>query len=226
MIEFNGLSGFQELLMEMKHFRNSTGDDRSAEIHEAQLQIKARHYIVSLPFHVLESVHPQIVVRRIREFPEEERTLLGSITACFLNHGAGFRDNQLLCDQVKTCDESGEALYRLISGWPLMPDHYKFTDAGWSQLPMMHWSRIEKIERVSEENGKVAKIAEFYRPAFSQLTDSEKSTSLEWLSFKMHPDRWVIFREKLLDTTWPGSPFIQRAAEKIWKKMVMEDLAQ
>ena len=226
MIKFNGLSGFQELLMEMKRFRNPTGDDWGAHIHDAQLQIRARRYIDCLPFHILESVHPEIIVRRIREIPEDERFMLSSVTEGFLNHSVRLRDDRSLCDKVTTLAESGKVLYRLISEWPLMPDQYQFTDAGWSQLPMMHWTRIEKIERVSEENGNVAKTADYYRPAFSLLTDSEKTTSLVWLSFKMHPDRWVIFRERLLDTTCPESPSIQRAAGKIWKKLLMEDFSQ
>ena len=78
-----------------------------------------------------------------------------------------------------------------------MVEHLRFDEFSWKYLPLLSWRKIEQLEVMSHRLGANLQLALFYKSDFMKLNESERKMSMEWLRYKMHPDRWIPFLQIL-----------------------------
>ncbi|MBN1879826.1 hypothetical protein JW823_06920 [bacterium] len=212
----------------LKHFKECL-DGINSFIHQADSRTKEHEYLISfrqdayeilllMPVLVLNAVHPDRLSQRLANLSGEEIE--------------GFRQYVLrrcpdllhVVDMLPNVSESEPLrdevvlLDKLLSGFPLMIDRYRFMEVSWKYLPLLNWRRIEILDGICRDDGKGVTLADCYRSAFLRLPECDQTRSLLWLQYKMNPEKWISFRSELMDGRYPMIESDDRIIIDAWKR--------
>ena len=158
---------------------------------------QARSIVSFFPFRILGMVHPEWINRRLTAFCEDELASIRYWIEREIPDLVSMIHIEMIQPFPVIRQPDRGIIMKLIDGWPIMSERLRFEDFSWKDLPLLSWRKVQDLDSMCKRLDTDLQLALFYKPDFMKLNESERKQSLEWLRFKMHPDRWVPFKHIL-----------------------------